>query len=73
VRGTGLGRLMSDETFKRARAAGFTKMVVQVRADNPAAQSFYAALGFQPSGRLARQAQLADRLVDVLLFEMFLE
>jgi ribosomal protein S18 acetylase RimI-like enzyme len=73
VRGTGLARLMSDETFKQARDSGFTKMVVQVRADNPGAQSFYAALGFQPCGRLARQAQVADRFVDVLLFEMFLE
>jgi len=72
VRGTGLGRRMSEETFKHARAAGCQKMVVQVRADNPVAHGFYTGLGFLLCGRLERQARMADRWVDVLLFEMFL-
>ena len=73
VRGTGLGRRLSEETFKQARAAGYVKLVAQVRADNPAANGFCIRLGFLPCGRLARQVRVADRYVDVLLFEMFLE
>jgi dephospho-CoA kinase len=73
VRGAGLGRRMSEETFKHARAAGYQKIVVQVRADNIGARDFYAALGFQASGRLVRQARVSDDYVDVLLFETFLE
>lgn len=73
VRRTGLGRRMSEETFELARALGYEKFVVQVRADNPTANAFYAALGFRVSGRLARQARVADGDVDVLLMEMFLK
>jgi dephospho-CoA kinase len=73
VRGTGLGRRMSEETFTHARATGYEKIVVHVRADNPGARDFYAALGFRESGRLERQARVAGGCVDVLLFERFLE
>jgi dephospho-CoA kinase len=73
VRGAGLGRRMSEETFEQARAAGFAKIVVQVRADNAGALGFYAALGFRACGRLARQARVEGRDIDVLLFERILE
>jgi dephospho-CoA kinase len=73
VRGAGLGRRMSGETFEQARAAGFAKIVVQVRADNAGALGFYAALGFRACGRLVRQVRLAGGEVDVVLFEKFLE
>ena len=54
------------------RAAGFSKLVITVRADNPEAQAFYAGLGFQPCGRLTRQAFVDGRYVDELLYELFL-
>lgn len=73
VRGQGVGQAMSRATFAAARAAGFTKLVINVRADNPGAQAFYTALGFQPCGRLARQAFVDGRYVDELLYELFLE
>jgi dephospho-CoA kinase len=73
VRGAGLGWRMSEETFAQARATGYEKLVAQVRADNPAAAGFYAALGFRTCGRLVRQARLAGDDVDVLLLERFLE
>jgi len=73
LRGTGLGRRMSEEMFEFARALGYEKVVVHVRADNPGANGFYAALGFRACGRLARQARVADGDVDVLLMEMFLK
>jgi dephospho-CoA kinase len=71
-RGQGLGRRLSQATFDFARQAGFTKLVISVRGDNPGAQAFYTALGFQPCGRLARQALFEGRYVDELLFELFL-
>jgi ribosomal protein S18 acetylase RimI-like enzyme len=64
---------MSEETFKQARAAGYEKVVVQVRADNSGASGFYVALGFRECGRLARQARVAGGDVDVVLLERFLE
>ncbi len=72
VRGRGLGRALTEATWGYARATGFTKIVITVRADNPGAQSFYTRLGFQPCGRLARQAFVDGRYVDELLYEMFL-
>jgi len=71
-RGRGIGRRLSQATFSYARQAGFAKFVITVRADNLDAQAFYATLGFQPCGRLARQAFVDGRYVDELLFEMFL-
>ena len=57
----------------RCRAAGFSKLVITVREDNPQAQAFYTGLGFQPCGRLTRQAFVDGRYVDELLYELFLE
>jgi dephospho-CoA kinase len=58
VRGSRLGLNISKETFKHAGAAGYVKLMVQVRADNPVAHGFYTRLGFLPCGRLARQARV---------------
>ncbi|MCX7706455.1 MAG: dephospho-CoA kinase [Anaerolineae bacterium] len=73
ARGRGIGRALSAATWDAARAAGFRKFVITVREDNLEAQSFYRSLGFQPCGRLARQAFVDGRYVDELLFELFLE
>ncbi len=72
LRCRGIGRDLSRATFDHARQAGFAKLVINVRADNPGSQAFYASLGFRPCGRLARQAFIEGRYVDELLFEMFL-
>ena len=73
VRGRGLGHALSATTWAEARAAGFSKLVIAVREDNPQAQAFYAGLGFQPCGRLTRQAFVDGKFVDELLDELFLE
>jgi dephospho-CoA kinase len=73
ARGRGFGRAMSRSTFAAARATGFSKLVIQVRSDNPDAQMFYMALGFKPCGRLSRQAFVDGRYVDELLYELFLD
>jgi dephospho-CoA kinase len=72
LRGQGIGRRLAEANFANARAAGFSKIVINVRADNAGAQSFYVALGFQPCGRLARQAFVDGRYVDELLYELFI-
>ena len=72
VRGCSLGRAMSQVTWAAAREAGYTKLVITVREDNPRAQMFYTRLGFQPCGRLARQAFVDGHYVDELLYELFL-
>ena len=54
-RGRGLGRALWDATLAFAREAGYRKLVIQVRASNSAAQTFYRGLGFQDCGRLSGQ------------------
>jgi dephospho-CoA kinase len=73
ARGRGLGRALSAATWVDARAAGFSKLVIAVREDNPQAQAFYTGLGFQSCGRLVRQAFVDGNYVDELLYELFLE
>lgn len=73
VRGRGLGRALSAVTWAEARATGYSKLVITVRADNAEAQAFYTGLGFRPCGRLTRQAFVDGQYVDELLYELFLE
>jgi len=72
VRGRGLGHALSAATWAEARTAGFSKLVIAVREDNPQARAFYTGLGFQPCGRLTRQAFVEGKFVDELLYELFL-
>ncbi len=67
-----LGRALSQATFGYAREVGFTKILANVRADNADVQAFYESLGFLRCGRLARQALVDGKYVDMLLFERFL-
>ena len=64
---------MSTATWAKARAAGFSKLVIAVREDNLRAQVFYTGLGFQPCGRLTRQAFVDGKYVDELLYELFID
>jgi dephospho-CoA kinase len=72
IRGRGVGQALANDMLAYARAAGFRKILINVRADNPDAKNYYAGLGFQPCGRLARQAWVDGRYVDELLYELFL-
>ncbi|MGC8782152.1 MAG: GNAT family N-acetyltransferase [Anaerolineae bacterium] len=72
LRGQDLDQAMSRATFEAARALGFRKLVIHVRADDPGAQRFYERLGFRPCGRLMEQALVDGRYVDELLYELFL-
>jgi RimJ/RimL family protein N-acetyltransferase len=69
-RGRGVGQALFAETRRFAASAGYRKLAIQVRASNPAAQSFYKRLGFVECGRLRRQVIIDGREDDEILMEM---
>jgi ribosomal protein S18 acetylase RimI-like enzyme len=69
-RGRGVGRLLWAATLAFARAAGYRKLVIQVRASNSAAQTFYRGLGFQDCGRLSAQVVIDGVEDDEVLMEL---
>ena len=50
LRGQGLGWRLADANFANARAVGFLKLVINVRADNAGAQRFIRRLASDPVG-----------------------
>jgi [ribosomal protein S18]-alanine N-acetyltransferase len=46
----GVARALLSDLFSRARAAGATRIVLEVAADNEAARALYRALGFVHQG-----------------------
>lgn len=46
VRGQGWGKYLVDQLINVAKSTGCSKVSLEVRADNPAAQAAYKALGF---------------------------
>ena len=48
ARGTGAGRAMIEDCMKRARADGYTRMVLDTAINLPEAIALYGRLGFQP-------------------------
>lgn len=52
ARGRGIARLLMERLIAAARAAGFTRMVGGVSADQPASLGLHRALGFEEQGRL---------------------
>lgn len=71
-RGRGVGRQLWSATEYFARGAGYRKLVIQVRASNTVAQSFYCHLGFQECGRLTRQVIIDGVEDDEVLMEILL-
>jgi len=68
----GVGRDLSDATFAFARAAGYRKIVIYVRASNGDAQAFYQRLGFVPCGRLSKQVVIDGVADDEVMMELHL-
>jgi ribosomal protein S18 acetylase RimI-like enzyme len=68
----GLGHTLWAATAAFARAAGYRKLVIQVRGTNAAAQSFYRGIGFRECGRLVGQVVIDGVEDDELLMELFL-
>jgi ribosomal protein S18 acetylase RimI-like enzyme len=72
LRGEGIGRQLATHTFDFARAHGYEKSVVYVRASNSGAQAFYRSLGFRPKGVLERQVKIDGVYDDEVFMECFL-
>lgn len=62
-RRTGHGRVLLDHVFAALRAAGASRLFLEVAESNPAATSLYRAAGFAPVGRRARYYENEDALV----------
>jgi ribosomal-protein-alanine N-acetyltransferase len=65
ARRTGLGRLLMHAMLAAARDRGAGEVFLEVRADNPAAQSLYSSLGFERIG--IRRAYYQPDGVDALV------
>jgi peroxiredoxin/L-amino acid N-acyltransferase YncA len=68
----GVGRALWETTQPFAVAAGYQKLVIQVRASNLGAQRYYRALGFAECGTLTRQVIIDGQPDDEILLELFL-
>lgn len=71
-RGRGVGATLFQTTRQFALSVGYRKLVIQVRASNASALSFYCRLGFVECGRLRRQVVIDARDDDEIILEMFL-
>lgn len=71
-RGSGIGSQLAAHTLAFARASGYEKIVLFVRASNTNAQLFYTNLGFKPCGKFARQVKIDGQYDDEILMELFL-
>jgi RimJ/RimL family protein N-acetyltransferase len=70
-RGRGVGRALFTATRQFAEAAGYRKIVIQVRASNHAAQRFYQQCGFTECGRLRAQVVIDGEADDEVVMEFF--
>lgn len=68
----GVGHALFQETLSFARSSGYRKFVIQVRASNTSAQSFYRHLGFVECGTLSRQVLIDGVEDDEIVMECFL-
>ena len=68
----GIGYRLAGHVVDFARANGYEKIVVYVRAGNAGAQAFYRSLGFVPKGVLARQVKIDGQYEDEVFMELFL-
>ena len=68
----GIGRYLAENMLDFARANGYEKIVIYVRAGNMGAQVFYRSLGFVPKGVLARQVKIDGQYEDEVFMELSL-
>ncbi len=68
----GVARRLAKHTLDFARAHGYEKIVIYVRAGNTNAQAFYDSLGFVAKGVLARHVKIDGQYEDEVFMELFL-
>ena len=72
AREKGIGRSLSQATFRLAEERGYRKIKATIRADNPGAVFFYQSQGFRTIGTAYRHALVRDKYVDEILMEKWL-
>ena len=68
----GAGQALFQKSVSFAGSSGYRKIVIQVRALNISARSFYQHLGFVQCGRLSRQVVIEGQEDDEIIMELFL-
>ena len=68
ARGRGRGRALLTELLAEAERRGVHEVFLEVRADNPVAQTLYASEGFAEIGRRPRYYQPDD--VDAIVMQL---
>lgn len=70
ARGKGYGKELLQEGLEQARADGYAGVILEVRADNHAAQALYSGAGFVPSATLPGwfQNPAGDGIIMVQMF-----
>ncbi|MBL3687394.1 ribosomal-protein-alanine N-acetyltransferase [Leucobacter zeae] len=71
ARGEGLGRLLMEALLTEAGSRGVREVFLEVRADNPVAQSLYESLGFEGIAVRPRYYQPDD--VDAIVMRLELQ
>ena len=69
ARGRGLGTRLAANSFRFAKAQGYTKMVIHVLATNDPALRFYRGLGFREIGVARQHVLLGGQLHDEIYME----
>jgi RimJ/RimL family protein N-acetyltransferase len=72
-RARGVGQALFSATRRFASSVDYRKLVIQVRASNVRAQSFYTRLGFVACGRLRAQVVVDAAEDDEIVMELFLD
>jgi phosphinothricin acetyltransferase len=73
ARGRGIARLLLERLIDRARAAGFSRMVGGVSADQPASLSLHRGMGFEEQGRLKGVGVKRGKRLDLALMVLALD
>lgn len=73
ARGRGIARLLMARLIERARAAGLTRMVGGVSADQPASLALHRRLGFEEQGRLRGVGLKRGKRLDLALMVLALD
>mgnify|MGYP001816100272 CR=1 FL=1 len=72
-RRNGIGRSLSQATFRAAKAQGFLKIRATVRADNAPAIAFYRSQGFEVIRTAQKHALVGGKYLDEILTERFID
>ena len=73
ARGRGIARLLMERLIADARAAGMSRMVGGVSADQPASLGLHRALGFHEQGRLKGVGLKRGKRLDLSLMVLALD